>query len=60
MQVGDRVEFTQKMQAFYLGWPYHQQGEVIENPYRGVWIVRLDRSPLSRVAVTENSGIRVL
>jgi hypothetical protein len=51
VQIGDRVRFT-KPTALYRGWPYRKKGTVIEQPYQGVWYVRVDRCPHSKVPVT--------
>ena len=61
MKVGDRVTFTEKVIAYDRGWPVGQNGEVIASPYQGVWVVRLDDHPESKVPVTTNTpGVKVL
>jgi hypothetical protein len=51
VNIGDRVLFIERT-ALYRGWPYNKTGTVIAQPYTGVWYVRVDRYPDSRVAVT--------
>ena len=52
LRVGDRVKFV-KRTALLRGWPYRRTGTVIAHPYAGVWLVRVDGHPHSKVAVTE-------
>jgi hypothetical protein len=52
MEIGDRVRFIRKIEAFPYGWPYGRTGTIIEQPYRGVWYVCLDKSPLSKIPIT--------
>jgi hypothetical protein len=48
-RIGDRVRFV-KPTALLRGWPYRKTGTVIEQPYQGVWYVRVDvvRTPRCR------------
>lgn len=65
MKIGDRVTFIHRhphshpvddrpYSAYWRDWPYRRGGEVVAQPYRGVFSVRVDGYPLSRVPVTED------